>query len=208
MFKPFDRRADALKTKLLMTRTDSCPASPTSRPDSARLRRCRANWVPAWVDDEHRIEGNDPAVHARRAITDCGRLIWMVHRAGRRFAYHSLATDPIDAILEAEAAVARRRAIRARWDEVDGLRRDALARRVRFTAVRSDAAAGGLCQLGIEGYMRALGLARVEEVSAFWLAVGCKIDEQAGFALFSAAERHGLLECTEVRPGNTPDAVA
>jgi len=197
MFKPLHRRPEALKEKLAMSRQMTSLMERAFLSEGPHLRRCRKNWVNAWIDDGHRIEGDDPKVHVLRGITDEGQLVWMVHHADKRDAYHAMSKDPVAAMDEAAIANRRRRAIKARWSEVEDLRRNVLARRLRYRVTLDDAEAAGLCRLGAQGFLRRLGCADVTEVSALWLSLASMIDDRASFALFAAAEREGLLERTQ-----------
>ena len=152
--------------------------------------RKRENWVPMWVDLGHRVECESGEAVALRAITDRGELLWFVRQSGQRLGYHSQEADPVAAIEEARAARQARRAVRQRWDEVQKLRSEALRGKHRFTVSRQDAYNSPMCTLGIDGFMRRLGMGRVQKVPARLLAACAVVDEQVGFVLWQAWLRH------------------
>ena len=176
-------------------RTTRLPrASATAAP---RIVRDRTNWVRCRVDYGQCVDRAADGAIARRAITDEGRLIWLVHAPGRRHAYHAVAAGVEAAFAEADAARVRRRAIGRRWAEIARLRRDVLLCRRRFFTTVGDAREAGLCELGIRGFLARFGLARRGGAPAFVLALVSFVDRQPGYAMFAA---HLRLEREAARP--------
>ena len=157
--------------------------------EGPHLVRDRSNWVGCWLDTGNRVLSDIDDVEAVRGITDHGQLIWMILHPNKRFGYHAGAKDPVAAIEQARAAWRARRAIKSRWPEVLQLRRDVLAGRKSFVVHIDDARDAGLCDLGIRGFMRALGFGNRVRLSARTLAALSYVDPQAAYALFQAYQR-------------------
>ena len=151
-----------------------------------RIVRDRANWVRCLVDRDQVVERGLDGATARRAITDEGRLIWMVQARGRRHAYHAIAADAEAAFAEADEARERRRQIGRRRAEIRRLRRDVLLGRRRYFTTIDDARVAGLCELGIRGFLARIGHSRRGGASAFVLALASFLDRQPGYAMFAA----------------------
>ena len=162
--------------------------------------RKRENWVPMWVDLGNRVACESGEAFALRAITDRGELLWFVRQSGQKLGYHSSQTDPVSAIAEARRARQQRRAIRGRWQDVKQLQRDILRGKERFEVHINDAYASPLCTLGIEGFMRRIGLGRVKRVPCRVAAGMMYIDEQVGFVLWQAWQRHNATAAQVAPP--------
>ena len=158
--------------------------------------RKRENWVPMWVDLGHRVVCETGTAVALRAITDRGELLWFVRQTGQRLGYHAQDSDPVAAIAAAREARNARRAIRARWDEVRRLRDDVLRGKKSFPVHINDAYASPLCTLGIDGFMRRMGMGRVQNVPCRLVAALTYVDEQVGFVLWQAWLRHQRAQAT------------
>lgn len=168
--------------------------------------RKRENWVPMWVDLGNRVTCETGQAFALRAISDKGELIWFVRQDGQRLGYHSEETDPFAAMAEARAARNARRQVRQNWDQVKQLRGDVLKGRRKFTVDIEDAYASPLCRLGVDGFMRRLGLGRVKRIPARLLALLAIFDEQVGFVLWQAAKRQEATASAEVLSFTAPKA--
>lgn len=167
--------------------------------------RKRENWVPMWVDLGNRVVCDTGAAVALRAITDRGELLWFVRQTGQRLGYHAQDDDPVAAMASAQAARAARRAVRGRWDEVRRLRDDVLRGKHRFEVHINDAYASPLCRLGVDGFMRRLGMGRVQRVPCRMAAAMTYVDEQVGFVLWQAWLRH-RAQTTATRPMRIADS--
>lgn len=184
----------ALRQRLSLVRPMTSLIDRRILSEGPHIVRLVENWVPCWVDTGHRVAGEDPKVHALRAIDDDGRLMWLVHHQDKTQAYHSEEPDPFAAMDQAAAARLTRRRVRADWDRVQRLRRDAIAGRVRFTVRLSDAPAGGLCALGTEWFMRRMRLPHLTELSARKTAILGLAERQVLHVLYAAALREGLID--------------
>jgi len=162
--------------------------------------RKRENWVPMWVDLGNRVACETGEAFATRAITDRGELLWFVRQSGQRLGYHSSETDPVAAMAQAREARRQRRMVRARWTEVQQLRKDILRGKESFEVHINDAYASPLCTLGIEGFMRRIGLGRVQRVPCRVAAAMTYIDEQVGFVLWQAWQRHNATAAQVAPP--------
>ncbi|MEL6639821.1 MAG: hypothetical protein AAFP98_00680 [Pseudomonadota bacterium] len=163
--------------------------------------RKRENWVPMWVDLGHRVTCETGMAVALRAISDRGELLWFVRQDGQRLGYHSQEADPVAALAEARTARIGRKAVRQRWDDVTRLRYKILRGKHRFRVTRDDAYASPLCAVGIDGFMRRFGMGRVQSVPARLLAAAAVLDEQVGFVLWQAWQRH---QATLTAPQTSP----
>lgn len=178
-----------------------CERERTARYEGAsvvpeRPHRNKDNWVSTWIDDGQCVPHSNGKNVAKRAITDDGQLIWMVYSTGRRFAYHSNAATPVEAFEQAADARRKRKRIAMRWPEIVRLRRRVLLGRVRVTVRTQDGREAGLCELGIQGFLRRFGF-RGTEFSGRALALLSFIDRQPGYALFVAH----LRQCAERESG-------
>lgn len=147
------------------------------------------DWVRVWIDEDHKVLDKTSNSTARRAITDDGLLIWMVLREGRRFAYHATAQTAQGAFAQAAEATARRQAIRVHWADVRKLRRKILMGRYRSRPKVEDARAAGLCELGVQGFLRRTGLGQRETYPGYFLALASFFDPQIAFPLWVEYQR-------------------
>ena len=157
-----------------------------SSPD---LVRDTANWVNMWVDLGHNVSFDRGRITAYRGIDSQGTLMWMVRHAEKSHGYHALHADPLAAIEEATAAWAGRRAVRARWDQVEAIARDLLTGREAFHVTRADAHRSPLCTVGIDSFMDRMRLGHVQTLSGRAAALLMKIEPQVGFVIDAAHTR-------------------
>lgn len=150
------------------------------------ITRNTDNWVRTWVDLEHQVADADSSRIAYRAITESGQLIWMVETPGRKFAFHANALLPEDAFVQAEQARIARRGIAKRWNDVRVLRRQVLLGSVRLTASLEDARSAGLCELGIQGFLKKIGYAGATHVSGRLLMLISYFDRQVAYPVYMA----------------------
>ncbi|MGR3467232.1 MAG: hypothetical protein ACU0CI_05080 [Shimia sp.] len=149
-----------------------------------------ADYVPLYFDLASRVESDCAQMVAYRSATLRGQLLWMVFTQGKAKAYHASCTDPFEAFDRAARALARRKALKAQWHEVEALARDLLRGRQRFDVRVEDLHASPLCALGVEGFRAAFGLSRVTWIPGWLAALLMKIEPQVGFVLHAAAQRH------------------
>ncbi|MDJ1006699.1 MAG: hypothetical protein QNJ13_02650 [Paracoccaceae bacterium] len=162
----------------------------------------RENWVGAFVDYGHAVSFDEGRMTSYRAVEAReGRLFWFVRRSDRKLGYHAARHDPLDAAEEADGAWRGRRAVRQDWDFVEGLAKDLIAGRRRFRVHIEDAFNSPLCPMGIEGFLRSVGLRNVKEISGRFAAFLMKIEPQVGFVIHQAYRRHAGLA-----GGPQPDA--
>lgn len=149
----------------------------------------KENWVRMWVDTGHIITSDDGRISAFRGIDFDGQLMWLIRHPNKRHGYHSLETDPFDAIAEAQTAWRERARVKAKWGDVKRLSRDLIIGRERFTVTRDDAYNSALCSAGIDAFMQRIGLSNVQKLSGRKVAFLMLLDSQLGFVINSAAER-------------------
>lgn len=159
----------------------------------AQVERETADWVPMWVDLENSVRSDRIGATAYRAITDEGQLLWYVRRDGKTKGYHSPASRAIDAFEDAARCWQTRREIKKNWSQLQALQSDLLLGRTSVSVTVEDAKAGGLCTMGIEGFMRRVGISNRKSISGRLAAILMKFEPQVGFALYQAAETAGLL---------------
>ena len=155
------------------------------------IRREKENWVDALIDYGHEVSFDRGKTRLARGITTHdGRMFWLVRREGKKHGYHAAGDDPVEAADEAELAWKKRRSVRAEWDFVETLQRDLLTGREKLRVRIEDAHASPLCSMGIEGFMRSIGMAQVRAVPGRVAALMMKIDPQVGFVIHQAWLRH------------------
>ncbi|MEL6571403.1 MAG: hypothetical protein AAFQ64_07090 [Pseudomonadota bacterium] len=169
----------------------------------AQVERETADWVPMWVDLEHAVRSTRHQATAYRAITDDGILLWYVRHDKKKRGYHSRASTAVDAFADAAQTWQTRRAIKRNWDQLKALQTDVLMGRKTVDVTIEDARAGGLCTLGIEGFMRRFGIANRTRISGRLAALLMKVEPQMGFALYRAAFAKGLLPHPDVEVAPT-----
>ncbi len=174
----------------------------------ADVQRETSDWVPMWVDLAHAVRSDRLHATAYRAITDEGLFVWFVKHDNKRKGFHSRESTAIDAFLEASETWAIRRAIKKDWNRLDALRRDLLRGRASFEVTVEDARAGGLCTLGIEGFMKRFGIAKRRRISGRLAAFLMQFEPQMGFAIYQAAKSKGHFavqpEKTAASAGSAP----
>lgn len=133
----------------------------------------------------HAVEHRSGRILASRAITQSGRLIWMIQLHGNRFAFHA-DRDPVDAAFrQASEARRARKAIAARWPKIVKLRRRILIGTERLTVSIDDARRAGLCELGIQGFLHRVGPGGRTHFPGRVLVVLSFMDRQVGYAIFA-----------------------
>ena len=152
----------------------------------------RANWVSLYYDTGRRAHSDDGTQVAYRAITTDGQLLWYVKTDGKAHMYHSLATCPFEAFEEANAAIAKRRSVKSGWADVQAHAWRLATFRERHDVLIKDAYASPLCPLGIQSFLRSVGIGKAKRIPGFlagWLML---IDPQLGFVIHEARLRHGI----------------
>ena len=183
------QRVDQLKQMLVMDRQMTSLIDRAFLSVGPHLVRDTSNWVGCWMDTGYRVRADAGDIEAVRAITDAGQLIWMVRHPEKTFAYHADATDPFAAMVQAKQAWAKRREIKSRWTEVKALRREVMAGRRKLVVHVEDARDAGLCDLGIRGFLRALGQGDRVRMPGRMLAGLSYFEKQAAYALWAAHVR-------------------
>lgn len=189
-FRPASRGSSALFLRLAAERPQSSLIDREIVSAGVSFVYDSTDWVRLWYDDGHAVTSPCGVLTAHRAITTCGRLLWLVRSTGKRRAYHAWSDDPADAMDEAARAWAHRKAVRADWQRIESLARDLRRGRRRFDVRIEDAHRSPLCTLGIEGFLSSLGMGRVTRISgrlAGWLML---IEPQVGFVIHEAERRH------------------
>ena len=159
----------------------------------AQVQRETADWVPMWVDLENSVRSDRVGATAYRAITDQGNLLWYVRRDGKRKGYHSAASSATDAFLDAQRCWSTRRAIKQNWAGLETLQSELLSGKKSLDVTVEDARQGGLCVMGIQGFMKRFGITRRQRISGRFAALLMKFEPQVGFAIYNAASRRDLL---------------
>ena len=107
-------------------------------------------------------------------------------------------------LAQARAAWDERRRVRAHWPVVRRIARDLALGRRRLEVRIEDAHASALCTVGIEGFLRRIGLGRVRRVSGRTAALLMALEPQVGFVILAAHERaHGRLPDPAARNDDT-----
>ncbi|SDN75107.1 hypothetical protein SAMN05216196_10212 [Lutimaribacter pacificus] len=147
----------------------------------------RENWVDAFIDYGHAVSFDNRQTMAYRGIaTRDGTLFWLVRRQDKKHGYHAAATDPLEAVEEAQTAWARRKAVRQDWDRVEQMANALILGRLRFRVTIDDALASPLCTLGIECFLDRHRLRNTRNVSGRFAALLMKIEPQVGFVIHQA----------------------
>lgn len=183
------QRVDQLKQLVVMDRQMTSLMDRAFLSVGPHLVRDQSNWVGCWMDTGYRVGADTGDIEAVRAVTDAGQLIWMVRHPDKTFGYHADANDPFAAMAQARCAWARRREIKSRWAEVKALRREVIAGRRKLVVHIDDARDAGLCDLGIRGFLRALGQGARVQMPGRVLAVLSYFEKQAAYALWAAHVR-------------------
>lgn len=159
-----------------------------------RLEFDRSDWVSAWVDPAHRATSRCGTIIACRAISDQGRLLWLVRKSGLRRAYHSRETDANAAIRDAERAWQRRHEQRRLKPQVRSVVADLRWLRVRHPVLIDDAYRSPLCDEGIDGFLRALRISGFRSYPGWLVGWLFTIDRQVGFVIWEAHLRETATE--------------
>lgn len=184
--KALDRR---LKQKLAMQRAMTSLIDKEIIADSDEFVLETANWVTMWVDTGHVVSFDGGRTNGYRGIDIQGQLMWLVRHEDKQHGYHSLETDPLAAIEEAEHAWAARKEVRQRWDVVERVARHLIMGRQKFSVTRQDAVASPLCMVGIDSFLRRMRLAQVQRVSGRVAALLMQVEPQVGFVIDVAHRR-------------------
>ncbi len=196
LFKRLSHSQEKLIHRLAMMRPMTSLMERDILPVTGDIVEVRENWVRMWVDTGHVVSFDGGRITAFRGICDRGQPMWLVRHKNKKHGYHSLHSDPIDAVEEAQAAWDARRGGRARWNEVERCAADLLRGRRRLTVTMDDAHASALCAPGIEAFLRRIGLGRVRRVSGRIAALMMKLEPQVGFVILAAMDR-AAAEATE-----------
>jgi len=156
------------------------------------------NWVRMWVDTGHIITADDGKIMAFRGIDFDGTLMWLVQHPKKKFGYHSLKTDPFAAIDEAKMAWTERARVRAKWPEVQAHAWALFLGREKVTITRNDAYRSPLCAVGVDSFMKRIGLPQRQTISGRTAALFMLLDKQLGFVINSAIERVGSVDRSTV----------
>ena len=186
-------RAIALRNQLVNTRQMTSLLDRELALATNEVKRETINWVPMWVDWGHAIRSDCNTATALRAITDRSELLWYVRHDTKKHGYHSLHSDPFEAIHEALGAWQKRKLVRAEWQQVHHLSRDLIVGRKRLTVTREDAEDSALCTLGIKWFADRFKLSRKRSISGRTAALLMKVEPQLGFVIHQAALRENLL---------------
>lgn len=151
------------------------------------------NWVQMWVDTGYGVVSDDGTLTAFRGIDDEGTLMWLVRTPGKKFGFHSAKADPFAAMDEARQAWADRRRVRANWDDVRQTAWNLVWGRESFDVLYEDAQDSALCQLGIDAFLRRIGMGRVRRLSGRTAAILMLVDPQLGFVIERAKARTARL---------------
>ena len=150
----------------------------------------RKDWVPLYYDTGYAVTSDCGKLIAYRAATLRGQLLWLVFHPNKKHGFHAIADDPLLAMDHAQAAWARRAHVRKNWSEVEDAARDLIIGRQNFTVSLEVADASPLCALGIEGFMRSIGMARVRHMPGRLAALLMRLEPQIGFVIYEALQRH------------------
>lgn len=151
----------------------------------------KTDWVPLYYDTGYAVRSDCGDIIAYRAATLSGQLLWLVFTTGKKRGYHAIADDPVQAMADAKAVWARRAMVRANWEDVTRTAGELRAFRARFDIRIEDAEASPLCSLGIEGFMRAIGMGHVRRMPGWLAGWLMKLEPQMGFVIYEAMQRHG-----------------
>ena len=153
----------------------------------------RSDWISLYYDTGYKVTSDDQSQYAYRAITTRGELLWLVFSAGKTRGYHSEEPCPFAAFEDAQLALAHRRFVKSRWDEVRQVASALRLGRLRFDILIDDAHASPLCAMGTRHFLRSIGIPNVKRISGFKLAWLMLIEPQLGFVIHEAALREGVL---------------
>ena len=153
------------------------------------IERRTERWVRCWVDTGHRVIHRSGRFIATRAITDTGRMIWVVDAESGDLPFHSARETAEEACREAANARRARRALAMRGGEFIALRWRILTGRTRLAVTVEDAVRAGVSILTVQGFLRRFGLWKRDGIPARPLAVLSLLDPQVGYAVFAAHER-------------------
>lgn len=153
----------------------------------------RTDWVPLYFDKGYGVRSDCGTATAYRAITLDQQLLWLVFSDSKSRGFHAMSNCPVQAIADAQQTWARRSAIRRDWYLVERTAKDLMTGRAKFSVSMEDANASPLCSLGIEGFMRSVGLGRVQKIPGRLAALLMQIEPQTGFVIYQAMEREGYV---------------
>ena len=152
----------------------------------------RTDWVPLYYDKGYVVTSECGTARAYRAVTTKGQLLWLVFHPNKTRGYHAIESDPVEAIQAAKDAWARRRYVRQNWAEVKSAANDLMLGRQKFEITLEDAEASPLCTLGIQGFLKGIGLPRVRRMSGRLAAMLMKVEPQMGFVIYEAMQRQRI----------------
>ena len=150
----------------------------------------KADWVPLYYDTGYAVTSDCGQITAYRAATLTGKLLWLVFHPKKSHGYHALDSDPHEAIERAKNVWAHRNHVRQNWADVEEAARDLIMGRQKFEIRMEDAEASPLCVLGIEGFLRSIGVPNVRRMPGRLAAMLMKLEPQMGFVIYEALQRH------------------
>lgn len=154
----------------------------------------KADWVPLYYDRGYAVQSDCGQMTAYRAVTLKGEYLWMVFSPTRTRGYHASATDPVEAMEQAQQSWSERRTVRSNWVEVEQTAKDLITGRQKFDVTIEDVYASPLCSLGIEGFREAFFIKRFNRVPGRLIALLMKVEPQLGFVIHEAKLRQGALD--------------
>ncbi len=157
----------------------------------------RADWVSALVDTRNVIRFPTQKVTATRAITLQGKLIWLIRSVHYARAYHSSEPDATSATKDAVRAWTRRSDMRRYRDDVRAIVSDLRWGRKRFRIHVDDAYASPLCNEGVDGFLRSIGVGRFTDFPGWFIAWCFALDRQVGFVIWEAYKRTQAEGCMQ-----------
>lgn len=150
----------------------------------------RSDWVSAWVDPRQSYWSRDGLTQATRAITVDGRLIWLVSHPKFKRPYHSREETATEAFLDAQNAWRRKTAQAKAKGEVREIVYRLATFRESYAVVIDDAYRSPLCDEGVDGFLRSLGVPGIKRCPGWLVAWFYYVDRQVGFVIYEAHKRH------------------
>ncbi|MEM8973924.1 MAG: hypothetical protein AAGD43_17830, partial [Pseudomonadota bacterium] len=150
----------------------------------------RSDWVSAWVDPRQVYWSRDGLTQATRAITVNGRLIWLVSHPKFKRPYHSREETAMEAFSDAENAWHRKLAQAHAKRAVREIAYRLATFRESYAVVIDDAYRSPLCDEGVDGFLRSLGVPGIKRCPGWLVAWFYYVDRQVGFVIYEAHKRH------------------
>ena len=187
----------ALVEKLVAERSNQSAIERLCSDYDADIVFDRADWVSALVDTGNIIRFPTQKMTATRAITLQGKLIWLIRSAQYNRAYHSSEPDATSATRDAVRAWKRRSDMRRYRDDVRAIVSDLRWGRKRFRINVNDAYASPLCNEGVDGFLRSIGVSRFTDFPGWFIAWCFALDRQVGFVIWEAYKRTQAEVCIQ-----------